>query len=201
MPETPFNPLNTQVSKLPIGSRTGSTTGDLLSEGSDRAEEELGDFLPEERGEKYRQQARRQRQIAQGIRQITDREDKKNGVREPRNARFQKRDETTKPILSYVDIGMMLGVAFIFDVVNGILSLIPIIGNAIIAVTVFPLATLYLYFAYKKRGIEFKNTKTLVKFWGSLCIGFIPVLSIFPEYMLNVILISLEKKAEEKLGL
>jgi hypothetical protein len=95
----------------------------------------------------------------------------------------------------------MSGVAILFDVAGGLLSLLPVVGNAITAVTVFPVATLTLYLMYQKRGIELKSTKALVKFWGTLCIGFIPIISIFPEYLLNVVLASLAKKAEEELKL
>jgi hypothetical protein len=95
----------------------------------------------------------------------------------------------------------MSSVALIFDIFDGLLSLIPGVGNIIIAVTVFPAATLTLYLMYKKRDIEFKSNKVLIKFWGTLCISFIPILSILPQYVLNVVLVSLEKKAEEKLGI
>ena len=187
-------PYNAKTDKINIGSRTGSATGDVLAEQSDRAEDVLG-----ERGEQYKQQARRQRLVAQRIRQWSEDADVKNQKRKPRNAVFQDSKKEANQPLSYVDIGTMSAVALFFDLIQGILSLFPVVGNVITGFTVFPVATLSLYLMYKKRGIEFKSTKTLVKYWGSLLIGFIPVLSIFPEYFLNVILMSAEKKAEEKL--
>ncbi len=191
----PNSPYNASTDKITTGSRTGSASGDIIADQSDFAEDTLERMG--ERGEEYKQQARRQRLISQRIRQLDEKDELKGQVRGPRNAKFQKTEGVQK--LSYVDIATMSGIALIFDVFDGLLSLIPGVGNVIIAVTVFPLATMYLYFAYKKRGIEMRSTKTLIKFWGTLCVSFIPVLSILPQYVLNVILVSLEKKAEEKL--
>ncbi len=188
---------NARTDKISVGSRTGSVSGDAIAEQADLAEETLG-----ERGEQYKQQARRQRLVAQRMRQLAETDKKRTqNVRGPRNAKFQEKKDKENSKLSYIDIVFMSGVAIIFDIAQGLLSLIPIIGNAITAFTVFPVATFVLYLMYKKRGIEFKSTKTLVKFWGSLCIGFIPIISIFPEYLLNVILVSVEKKVEENLNL
>lgn len=196
MADTSYNAI---TDKINVGSRTGSETGDMIAEQSDRAEETLGGMG--ERGEQYKQQVRRQRFIAQRMRQLSEKDELRASVNEPRNAKFQKAKEAEKSKLSYVDIVYMSAVALIFDAAGGLLSLAPVIGNAITAFTVFPAATFVLYLMYKKRGIEFKSTKTLIKFWGTLVIGFIPIISIFPEYLLNVILISVEKKAEEKLKL
>lgn len=197
MADTPYN---SKVDKLPVSSRTGSATGDMIADQGDKAEDAFDD-IGGERGEKYKQQARRQRLANQRMRQLNKEGEAKAALRQPRNAKFQAQEESKSPTLSYADIGFMAGVALIFDVFDGLLSLIPGIGNLVIAVTVFPAATLTLYLMYKKRGIEMKSTKTLIKFWGTLCISFIPILSILPEYVLNVVLISLEKKAEEKLNL
>lgn len=200
MADTSNNSYNSTTDKISVGSRTGSAAGDMIADGSDRAEGDLEQIG--ERGEQYKQQARRQRIVVQRMRQLTENDEMRaQNVRGPRNAKFQEKKDKESAKLSNVDIVFMSCVALLFDIAQGLLSLIPVVGNAITAVTVLPAAAFTLYIMYKKRGIEFKSTKTLVKFWGSLCIGLIPVLSIFPEYLLNVILVSLEKKVEEKLKL
>lgn len=175
---------SSDTDKLVTGSRTGSMISDNISEQS-------------ERGEQYQQQIRRQRQITQRIRQLSKNTTKAE-IRSPRNARFQNKEENVSK-LSFIDIGLMSGIALIFDISDGLLSLIPAVGNVIVAVTITPVAALTLYLMYKRKGIEFKSTKTLIKFWGSLGISLIPIISILPNYVLNVVLVTLEKKVEEGL--
>ncbi len=190
--------LNQGVNKLSGFSRTGSRAGDVLSEESDWAEGVLGQNT--ERGGQYRQQARRQRLVAQRMRMLSEEEVKK--ISGPRNAKFKKGDAEQKTKLDRSDIGLLIGVALLFDLIGGVISLVdlvaPPIGELINGVTTFPLATFTLYLMYKKRGIEFKDGKVLVRFWGSLLIGFIPLIAILPEYTLNVILMVVATKAEEK---
>lgn len=195
----PNSPYNASTDKINTGSRTGSAAGDMIADQSDFAEDTLGEMG--ERGEQYKQQVRRQRLVAQRIRQLDEKDASGSQIRGPRNAKFQKSNNEGKQILSYTDIATMSGIALIFDVFDGLLSLIPVVGNVIVGVTVFPAATLYLFLAYRKRGIKMQSTKTLVKFWGTLLVSFIPIVSILPQYVLNVVLISLEKKAEEKLNI
>jgi len=188
---------NTSTDKITTGSRTGSASGDAIAEQMDQAEESQQGMG--ERGEQYKQQARRQRLISQRMRQLSEKDTQKGGLREPRNARFKKegREKTERmPTRDAVFIGT---VALLGDCIGGLISLVPIAGEAVNAVTVFPAVTFFLWFSYKKRGIQFSDGKVLVRFWGSLIIGFIPVISIFPEYLLNVILVTLSTKAEDKL--
>lgn len=192
---------NASTDRITTGSRTGPASGDAIAEQADRAEESLQGIG--ERGEQYKQQTRRQRLISQRMRQLSEKDTQKGGLREPRNAKFQKdRDEKTErmPTRDAVFIGV---VALLFDGLGGVISLLdlvaPPLGELINTVTIFPMATFFLYFSYKKRGIEFKDAKTLVRFWGSLVVGFIPIIAILPEYVLNVILVTLSTKAEDKL--
>ncbi len=198
MADTPYN---AQINKLPIGSRTGSAAGDMIAEGSDRAEEALENIG--ERGEQYKQQARRQRLITQRIRQLSEKDEIKAQIRSPRNSKFQRLAEEKKERISNPDAVFLGVIALFFDVIGGLISLIdvvaPPVGEIINAITTFPAATFTLYLLYKRRGIEFKDTKTLLRFWGSLIIGFVPYLAILPEYLLNVVLVTIATKAEDKI--
>lgn len=192
-------PFNQQVDKISTFPRTGSVDGDVISEESDRAEDALAN-----RSEEYRRRARRQRLIAQRVRQVQESQGTKLGRNLQAEIEAEEESEgAPKRTLTKIDIGWMLCVAAFFDLIGGLISLIdaiaPPVGEIINGVTVFPIAATTLYFMYKKRGVEFKDTKVLVRFWGSLLIGFIPIIAVFPEYMLNVILVSIGKKAEEKL--
>lgn len=199
----PESPSNLQSDNLRTGSRTGSASGDMLAEQGDQAENELGQRG--ERGEQYKQQTRRQRFMTQRMRELSekDRAKENSRVRRPRNERFKNQKEDQPTRFGRSDVIVMSVVALMFDGVGGIISLldfiIPPTGEFINSVTVFPLATLTLYTMYKHRGVEFKDTKVLVRFWGSLLIGFIPIVAILPEYFLNVILVSTVMKAEEKI--
>jgi hypothetical protein len=195
MADTPYN---ARVDKIQTSSRTGSSAGDLIASESDRAEQDL-----QERGDIYRQQVRRQRLIAQRIRQFTEKDEIQGQIRKPRNSKFQNSDEAKKERITTPDAFFLGAVALFFDTIGGLISLIdfliPPVGEIINAITTFPLATFTLYLLYKRRGIEFKDTKTLLRFWGSLVIGFIPYLAILPEYLLNVVLVTIATKAEDKI--
>jgi hypothetical protein len=195
MADTPYN---ARVDKIQISSRTGSSAGDLIASESDRAEQDL-----QERGDIYRQQVRRQRLIAQRIRQFTEKDEIQGQIRKPRNSKFQNSGEDKKERITTPDAFFLGAVALFFDTIGGLISLIdfliPPVGEIINAITTFPLATFTLYLLYKRRGIEFKDTKTLLRFWGSLVIGFIPYLAILPEYLLNVVLVTIATKAEDKI--
>lgn len=195
MADTPYN---ARVDKIQISSRTGSSAGDLIASESDRAEQDL-----QERGNIYRQQVRRQRLIAQRIRQFTEKDEIQGQIRKPRNSKFQNSGEDKKERITTPDAFFLGAVALFFDTIGGLISLIdfliPPVGEIINAITTFPLATFTLYLLYKRRGIEFKDTKTLLRFWGSLVIGFIPYLAILPEYLLNVVLVTIATKAEDKI--
>lgn len=195
MADTPYN---ARVDKIQTSSRTGSSAGDLIAAESDRAEQDL-----QERGNIYRQQVRRQRLIAQRIRQFTEKDEIQGQIRKPRNSKFQNSGEDKKERITTPDAFFLGAVALFFDIIGGLISLIdfliPPVGEIINAITTFPLATFTLYLLYKRRGIEFKDTKTLLRFWGSLVIGFIPYLAILPEYLLNVVLVTIATKAEDKI--
>lgn len=195
MADTPYN---ARVDKIQTSSRTGSSAGDLIASESDRAEQDL-----QERGDIYRQQVRRQRLIAQRIRQFTEKDEIQGQIRKPRNSKFQNSGEDKKERITTPDAFFLGAVALFFDIIGGLISLIdfliPPVGEIINAITTFPLATFTLYLLYKRRGIEFKDTKTLLRFWGSLVIGFIPYLAILPEYLLNVVLVTIATKAEDKI--
>lgn len=192
---------NARTDKITTGSRTGSVSGDMIANQSDIAEESLEQ--EGERGERYKQQARRQRLIAQRIRQFSETDELKTQIRSPRNSKFQASNKEKGERISTPDAFFLGAVALFFDTIGGLISLIdfilPPVGEIINAITTFPLATFTLFLLYKKRGIEFKDTKTLLRFWGSLLIGFIPYLAILPEYLLNVVLVTIATKAEDKL--
>lgn len=201
MADSSRTPYNAKVDKISIGTRQKSTAEEMVGNESDRASNTLGD-LP--RGEEYRRKIDQQRRIAQRMRQLSE---GTNGsvVREPRNAKFQNKTEDKKERMPTTDAVFIGTIALLFDTAGGIISLIdfvaPPLGEIINAITVFPVATFTLYLLYKKRGIEFTDTKTLLRFWGSLLVGFIPYLALLPEYLLNVVLVTIATKAEDKLKL
>lgn len=182
----------TQVSKLPIGIRNsrGGEVGDRQ-----------GGLESAERGEVYKRSTRRQRAIAQSVGKLLQKSDHKE-LKEALTKGKPLTDDTNK--MSTNDMGYLIAVSLIFDGMAFLVCLldfvIPLFGTILERITVFPLATLSLYIASRNRGVNF-SSKILVRFWGSRIIGFIPYLSLLPEYTLGTALVILSVQAEEKTGL
>jgi hypothetical protein len=192
---------NARTDKINTSTRQRSEAERMIDSQSDQA----ADILDERpRGEEYRKKIEQQRRIAQRLRQLSEKDEiSGGGLRVPRNAKFQNQKEGRIERMPTTDAVFIGAVALLFDTAGGIISLIdfvaPPVGEIINAVTVFPAATLTLYLLYKKRGIVFTDTKTLLRFWGSLLVGFIPYLALLPEYLLNVVLVTIATKAEDRL--
>lgn len=107
---------------------------------------------------------------------------------------------STTPELSNTDIGLLLCVALFFDVTEGVFGLIPIAGDLVGDILVEPVATLTLYWMYKRKGIEFKSIRRLGAFWLPIVAKAIPILKFFPDYALDVLLVTGSVKAEQKLN-
>ncbi len=101
---------------------------------------------------------------------------------------------------SKIDFVFMLGVAGFFDLLSGLINLIPGIGGVVSTIFITPTGTLTLWFMYKRRGIEFKSAKAVAKFGGASLIELVPVLNIFPGFILNVLLNYGSVEAKEIVG-
>lgn len=197
MADTLNKPYNARVDKISVGNRKSPDDQGA----QDSQNEENGPEV--ERGERYKRKNRRFRNIAQNIARIAKSSNQKDlqtafkesGISDP-DAESNKMDVS--------DIGVLVATSLIFDGLAFIICLldfvVPFLGTIIEKVTIFPLSTLTLYLMYKKRGVNF-SSKILVRFWGSRLIGFIPYLSLLPEYTLGTALIVLSVKAEELTGL
>jgi hypothetical protein len=101
---------------------------------------------------------------------------------------------------SKIDFVFMLGVAGFFDLISGLINLIPGIGGFMSTIFITPTGTFILWFMYKKRGIEFKSAKSIAKFGGASLIELVPVLNVLPGFILNVLLNYGGKEAKEMVG-
>lgn len=109
-----------------------------------------------------------------------------------------KGQKPAKPRIGKVDYAILMSVAGFFDILSFLLNLIPYVGGVISMVVVTIPGTLTFYILYKKRGVEFKTTKGMLRFWGSSLIEMIPVINILPGFMLNVTLVSSMTALEDK---
>ena len=90
-------------------------------------------------------------------------------------------------------MALLLSVAAIFDASTFIVDLFGDfigIGTLISSLTITPVGIIVMYLLYRRKGIDFNDSKVLVRFWGSVLLKFIPILDIFPEYMLSVFLVT-----------
>lgn len=162
--------------------------------------------LVPERGEEYRQRNRGRRAIKQRVSQYLETNPRLRGLSAEDLDYTQKKGSSYQ--LDKVDIAFLVGTSLLFDAAGAVLSLIdfvlPPVGTFLEKVTVFPVSTLTLWFMFKKRGVNFLDrmaTKKLLAFYGTRAVGFIPLLSIIPEYTFSTIFMILVLKGEDVTGL
>lgn len=159
-----------------------------------------------ERGEEYKSRNRGRRAIKQKVSQYLGANPKLRGL-QIKDLDYTPREGSSYQ-LSKIDIAFLVGTSLLFDAAGGLLSLIdfvlPPVGTFMEKVTVFPVSTLTLWFMFKKRGVNFLDraaTKKLLAFYGTRVVGFIPLLSVIPEYTFSTIFMILVLKGEEVTGL
>jgi hypothetical protein len=158
----------------------------------------------EEQEPRYSDQLKRQDLL---LRRLQDRENKRNlqlsrpGSNLGKQARLQSRFEEAKqsPITNTYMAGM-ISLALFFDLLTGIINFTGV-GSVVTDIFISPIAIAAFYYFYRKKGIDFGDSKVLVRFWGSVLLKFIPVLNIIPEYTLNVFLVTSVEKIERKTGI
>jgi hypothetical protein len=171
--------------------------------------EDVEDAIQQLEGQdpRYTDKARRQDLLLRNL-EARDRRNlqlSRSGSNLAKQARLQSRFEEakTEPITnSYM--ALMLSIAAIFDVSTAILEGIGDlvgIGTLIADLTVVPIAPVILYVLYKRKGIDFNDSKVLVRFWGTVILEFIPILNLFPGYVLNVFLVTSVERIERKTGI
>ena len=162
--------------------------------------------VQEERGDSYRLRNRGRRVIKQKIAQYLNSNPKLKGL----NINDLKYTPNEGGVyqLDRVDIGFLVVTSLIFDTAAAVLGLIdyilPPVGTFLERVTVFPVATLTLWFMFKKRGVNFLDraaSKKITAFFGTKVIGFIPMISIIPEYVLGTAITIMVLKGEDLVGL
>ena len=162
--------------------------------------------VQEERGDSYRLRNRGKRVIKQKIAQYLNSNPKLKGL----NINDLKYTPNEGGVyqLDRVDIGFLVVTSLIFDTAAAVLGLIdyilPPVGTFLERVTVFPVATLTLWFMFKKRGVNFLDraaSKKITAFFGTKVIGFIPMISIIPEYVLGTVITIMVLKGEDLVGL
>ena len=150
-----------------------------------------------EQDPRYADRARRQDLLLQ---RLQDRENRNNiqlsrpGSNLAKQAKLQSKFEEAKqePITNGY-MALLLSVAAIFDASTFIVDLFGDfigIGTLISSLTITPVGIIVMYLLYRRKGIDFNDSKVLVRFWGSVLLKFIPILDIFPEYMLSVFLVT-----------
>ncbi len=158
---------------------------------------------PEEQDLRYADRLRRQDFL---LKRLQDQENKKDlqlsrpGSNLAKQARLRSKFEQAKsdPITNTYMAGM-ISMALVFDLITGIINLT---GIGTVLTGIFsPIPIAFLYYFYRKKGINFKSTKVLVRFWGTILLKLIPVLNIVPEYTLNVLLVTSIERIERKTGI
>ncbi|MEI6843280.1 MAG: hypothetical protein WCK48_02125 [bacterium] len=104
--------------------------------------------------------------------------------------------EEKKDEISFVQTVFMVTVAIIFDVVQALIELIPILGQIIsIFIDIAAFFTFYLWF--KMNGMNFSDPKKAGIMGGGFLIELIPILNALPAWTLAVVLLIGTTKAKE----
>ncbi len=112
-------------------------------------------------------------------------------------------EENSKKI-SNSSVLLMMVVALIFDVTVGVVNFIGDIfgiGTLITDMILVPPITGVLWYMYRRKGIKMGDTKVIVRFWGTILLELIPVLSWLPAYALNVLLVTSVERVERATGI
>lgn len=94
---------------------------------------------------------------------------------------------------------LMVGVALFFDVLNGIVNLIPVAGQ-ILSVCITLLAYFLLWIWFASKGVSLASPKRVVQYWGSMLPELVPFFNILPLITLGVFLTVAETKTEDAIA-
>lgn len=101
-----------------------------------------------------------------------------------------------EPEIKTVTAVFMLIVAGIFDGIQALINLVPILGQVLsFFVGIFSFLTFYLWF--KLNGISFSKPKRVLKFGGAFLFELIPILNVLPALLLSVFLMINETKMKK----
>jgi hypothetical protein len=103
----------------------------------------------------------------------------------------------TESRISKSTSGLMIAVAVLFDVANGLINLVPIAGQILSDfVTIVAYGTFWLWFTIL--GISMIDPKKALRFFGTGGIEMIPVINALPALTLGVFLTISMVKLEDK---
>ena len=98
--------------------------------------------------------------------------------------------------LSNITIGFMIIVAFIYDMIQATLQLLPILGQILASlISIFAFLTFYVWF--KVKGLNFSTVKRSMYLFGGLAIEIIPIVNALPTWTLSVTLLALNSKLKK----
>lgn len=107
--------------------------------------------------------------------------------------------ENEEQEIKKVTAAFMIMVALIFDAIQALINLIPIIGQVLsFFVSVFSFLTFYVWF--KMNNVSFSNSKRALKFGGGMILEAIPVLNALPALTLSVFMIISETRMKKALS-
>ncbi len=93
----------------------------------------------------------------------------------------------------------MIIVAIIFDAVQALINLIPIVGQVLsFFISIFSFLTFYVWF--KMNGISFAKPKRALKFGGGMLVEAIPILNVLPALTLSVFMMISETRMKKVLS-
>ena len=129
-----------------------------------------------------------------------------SGIGKTRNEREMEKKRRPSPTqvpdegprLSNSYIGMMAGVALIFDLLSGSLGLIaPGVGDIASDLFIDPFGIIVMTFMFKIKGVKFQKGNKMTALIIPFVFKFIPLFSIFPDFTVDVLWVSrLDRKAE-----
>ena len=94
-------------------------------------------------------------------------------------------EKIKKGQISKKDFILMLSVAIFFDIIFGLIQIIPGVGS--VAASVFNVIPLMLFFIwYRLLGVDFANPKKSISFFGASIIEIIPGVNILPAWTAEI---------------
>jgi hypothetical protein len=107
-------------------------------------------------------------------------------------------DDEQQPKISYANKVGLVGTSIFFDIIEGLLDFIPLVGWAVnIFIDIFAFLTFYVWF--KILGVSFVRTRRSLAFIAGFILGAIPFTSWF-AWTLDVVLVIIDVNNEEKLA-
>src|SRR3989338_7369190 len=107
-------------------------------------------------------------------------------------------EQEEKEIKTVTSVFMII-VALLFDGVQALINLIPVVGQVLsFFISVLSFLTFYVWF--KMNGVTFAKPKRVLKFGGSFFVELIPILNILPALSLAVFMMISETKMKKVLA-